>query len=68
VLRQRALDVLKVLRAEAPGLTLIGVGGISSVDDARERIDAGADLVQAYTGFVYGGPLWPRRVVRGLSA
>jgi dihydroorotate dehydrogenase len=67
-LRQRALDVLKVLRAEAPGLTLIGVGGISSVDDARERIDAGADLVQAYTGFVYGGPLWPRRVVRGLSA
>jgi dihydroorotate dehydrogenase len=68
VLRQRALDVLKLLRAEAPGLTLVGVGGISSVDDARERILAGADLVQAYTGFVYGGPLWPRRVVRGLSA
>jgi dihydroorotate dehydrogenase len=68
VLRQRALDVLKVLRDEAPGLALIGVGGISSVADARERLDAGADLVQAYTGFVYGGPLWPRRVVRGLSA
>jgi dihydroorotate dehydrogenase len=68
VLRQRALDVVKILRAEAPGLTLIGVGGISSADDARERIEAGADLVQAYTGFVYGGPLWPRRVVRGLSA
>jgi dihydroorotate dehydrogenase len=68
VLRQRALDVLKVLHAEAPGLTLIGVGGISSADDAHERIGAGADLVQAYTGFVYGGPLWPRRVVRGLSA
>ncbi|MDX6359196.1 MAG: dihydroorotate dehydrogenase [Nocardioidaceae bacterium] len=68
VLRQRALDVLKILRAEAPALTLIGVGGISSPADARERHDAGADLVQAYTGFVYGGPLWPRRVVRGLSA
>jgi dihydroorotate dehydrogenase len=68
VLRQRALDVVKILRAEAPGLTLIGVGGISSADDARERIEAGADLVQAYTGFVYGGPLWPRRVVRGLTA
>jgi dihydroorotate dehydrogenase len=68
VLRQRALDVLKILRAEAPGLTLIGVGGVSSATDARERLAAGADLVQAYTGFVYGGPLWPRRVVRGLSA
>ena len=60
--------MLKILRAEAPGLTLIGVGGISTVDDARERVAAGADLVQAYTGFVYGGPLWPRRIVRGLSA
>jgi dihydroorotate dehydrogenase len=68
VLRQRALDVLKILRAEAPDLALIGVGGISSAADARERIAAGADLVQAYTGFVYGGPLWPRRVLRGLSA
>jgi dihydroorotate dehydrogenase len=68
VLRQRSLDVLKILRAEAPGLALIGVGGISSADDARERLAAGADLLQAYTGFVYGGPLWPRRVVRGLGA
>jgi dihydroorotate dehydrogenase len=67
VLRRRALDVLKILRAEAPDLALIGVGGIASVADARERIAAGADLVQAYTGFVYGGPFWPRRVVRGLS-
>jgi dihydroorotate dehydrogenase len=68
VLRARGLEVLKILRAEAPHLALIGVGGISSAADARERIAAGADLVQAYTGFVYGGPLWPRRVARGLSA
>jgi dihydroorotate dehydrogenase len=60
--------VLRILRAEAPDLALIGVGGISSAADAAERIAAGADLVQAYTGFVYGGPLWPRRVVRGLSS
>jgi len=66
VLRQRSLDVLKVLRAEAPDLTLIGVGGVSTPEDARDRLAAGADLVQAYTGFVYGGPLWPRRLVRGL--
>jgi dihydroorotate dehydrogenase len=66
VLRQRSLDVLKILRSEVPDLALIGVGGVSTADDARERLAAGADLVQAYTGFVYGGPLWPRRVVRGL--
>jgi dihydroorotate dehydrogenase len=66
VLRQRSLDVLKILRAEAPALTLIGVGGVSTPADARDRLAAGADLVQAYTGFVYGGPLWPRRLVRGL--
>ena len=47
-------------------LTLVSVGGISTLEDARERLDAGATLVQAYTGFVYGGPWWPRRVAAGL--
>ncbi len=48
-----------------PDLTLIGVGGISSVDDARDRLAAGADLLQVYSAFVYEGPAWPRRLVRG---
>jgi dihydroorotate dehydrogenase len=43
------------------------VGGIETAEDAGVRIQAGATLVQAYTGFVYGGPLWPRRVHRGLA-
>jgi dihydroorotate dehydrogenase len=43
------------------------VGGIASVDDATERLAAGATLLQAYTGFVYGGPLWPIRMQRALS-
>ena len=46
---------------------MIAVGGIESAEDAWERIRAGATLVQAYTGFVYGGPLWPRRVNEGLA-
>ena len=50
-----------------PDLTLIGVGGITTVDDARRRLAAGADLLQGYTAFVYEGPLWPRRIVRGLA-
>jgi dihydroorotate dehydrogenase len=68
-LKQRALDVLRRLRARVGDrLTLIAVGGIENGDDAWQRIRAGATLVQAYTGFVYGGPLWPRRVQRELAA
>jgi dihydroorotate dehydrogenase len=67
-LKPRALVVLRRLHARTEGrLTLISVGGIETADDAWERIRAGATLVQAYTGFVYGGPLWPRRINRGLA-
>ncbi|RYY44761.1 MAG: quinone-dependent dihydroorotate dehydrogenase [Actinomycetales bacterium] len=45
-------------------LALVGVGGVTTPQDVRDRLDAGADLVQAYTGFVYGGPLWPARLAR----
>ena len=65
VLRERALEVLTRLRSRTAGkVALIGVGGVSTPDDLRERIDAGADLVQAYTGFIYGGPAWPARMAR----
>ncbi len=67
-LRPRALAVLRLLHARVGGrVTLVAVGGIASADDAWERILAGATLLQAYTGFVYGGPLWPRQVNRGLE-
>ncbi len=65
--RARALEVLTLLRKEVgPEMTLIGVGGIGSVEDARERLDAGATLLQAYTGFIYEGAGWPRRLQRAL--
>jgi dihydroorotate dehydrogenase len=67
-LKRRAVEVLRRLRARAgDDLVLISVGGIETADDAWERIEAGATLVQAYTGFVYGGPLWPRRINRQLA-
>ncbi len=66
-LRARALAVLVRLRARAGDrLVLIAAGGIETPDDAWERLRAGATLVQAYTGFIYGGPLWPRRMHAGL--
>jgi dihydroorotate dehydrogenase len=67
-LKPRALEVLRRLRARAgDDLVLISVGGIETAGDALERLEAGATLVQAYTGFVYGGPLWPRRLLRELA-
>ena len=65
-LRARSLEVLRLLKKQAPGLTLIGVGGISTVADAQARLDAGAALVQGYTAFIYEGPLWPKRIAQGL--
>ncbi|MGH3326825.1 MAG: quinone-dependent dihydroorotate dehydrogenase [Streptomycetales bacterium] len=62
-LKRRSLDVLRRLRGRTGDrLVLVAVGGIETGDDAWECIRAGATLVQAYTGFVYGGPLWPRRI------
>ena len=67
-LKARSLEVLRLLHATTGGrLPLISVGGIESADDAWERILAGATLLQAYTAFVYRGPLWAHRVNRGLS-
>jgi dihydroorotate dehydrogenase len=67
-LQERALEVLRLLHARVGDrLTLVSVGGVESHLDAWERILAGASLVQAYTAFVYGGPLWPHRLNRGLA-
>lgn len=66
-LRDRARAVLVRLRTRLPAdVTVISVGGIETADDVRERLAAGATLVQAYTGLIYGGPLWPARIHREL--
>lgn len=66
-LTARSLAVLKLLKGVVgDDLTLIGVGGITTAQDARARIDAGATLVQGYTAFIYEGPLWARRIAKGI--
>lgn len=68
-LAARALAVLQRLRAKVGArVTLVAAGGIETADDAWQRIRAGATLIQAYTGFIYGGPGWPRRIHRELAA
>jgi dihydroorotate dehydrogenase len=67
-LRDRSLAVLRLVRDRVgPEMAVLSVGGIDSADETRRRLAAGATLVQAYTGLIYGGPLWPSRVIRELS-
>ena len=67
VLRSRSIEVLKLLRANLPSsMAVVSVGGVFSAQDVRERLQHGATLVQGYTGFVYEGPLWARKINRGL--
>jgi dihydroorotate dehydrogenase len=62
-LQQRSLAVLKLLRSNLrPEQTIISVGGVETNSQLNERLNAGADLVQGYTGFVYLGPLWARAI------
>lgn len=68
-LRARSTALLRLIaRAYGERLTLVGVGGIFEAEDAIEKLEAGANLLQAYTGFVYGGPGFPRRILRGIAA
>ncbi|MFL6002699.1 MAG: quinone-dependent dihydroorotate dehydrogenase [Nocardioides sp.] len=67
-LRERSLAVLRLLHDRAADdLTLVAVGGVTTPEDARTRLEAGATLVQGYTAFVYEGPRWPKRILRGLE-
>lgn len=65
---EKSTTVLAKTRVRVgPHLPIIGVGGVDSAETAAEKIRAGADLVQVYTAFVYGGPGLPASIVRGLS-
>jgi dihydroorotate dehydrogenase len=66
-LAARSIEVLRRIRAAVPPeLCVISVGGVETAEDVAERLSAGATLVQGYTGFIYLGPLWARRINRGL--
>ena len=65
MLQERALEVLDLISAGlAKDKTVISVGGVFTRSDLQQRIDRGADLVQGYTGFVYGGPAWAKSLTR----
>ena len=64
----RALEVVGRLRRDlGPGPVIIGVGGITTVDDARAMLAAGATILQGYTALIYEGPAWPGRINSALT-
>ena len=65
--RSRATEVVKHLAQKSQGrFPIIGVGGIDGPEAAREKMEAGASLVQVYSGMIYEGPGLPARIVEGL--
>ena len=65
---ERSAEVLRRLyRRVGDRLVLISVGGIETADDAWDRVTSGASLLQGYTGFIYGGGLWAKRIHDGLA-
>jgi dihydroorotate dehydrogenase len=66
-LRERATEIVRHIHNITQGrLPIVGVGGIRSASDAREKFNAGASLVQVYTGLVYSGPGIVRDILHGL--
>jgi dihydroorotate dehydrogenase len=67
VLRERSTEVIAYLRSRLKSsIAIIAVGGIFTGEDAKEKLYAGADLVQVWTGFLYEGPAMVRRMLRNL--
>lgn len=68
-LTQRSTEIVRRIHTRSGGnYPIIGVGGLMSADDVRAMLDAGADLVQLYTGYIYEGPRLVREVCRALIA
>ena len=68
-LKERSLEVLRLLNARFNGrAAIISVGGIETPEEAQQRIANGATLVQGYTGWIYSGPLWARRINKYFSS
>jgi dihydroorotate dehydrogenase len=66
-LRERATEVVRYIHTRSNGaFPIIASGGIFTAADAQEKLDAGASLVQVYTGFIYEGPAIAKKICKGL--
>jgi dihydroorotate dehydrogenase len=68
-LTKRATEVIRYISQKSGGsFPIIGVGGIQTAEDAIEKLQAGASLVQVYTGFIYEGPSIVKNINKGIIA
>ena len=66
---KKNLELVRYIHEKSEGrLPIVGVGGIMSPEDAKEMIDAGASLVEIYTGFIYEGPALIKRIIKHLES
>lgn len=67
--RARSTEVIRYLSEKSAGsFPIVGVGGINTAEDAIEKLEAGATLVQVYSGFIYEGPSMLKRINKGIAA
>jgi dihydroorotate dehydrogenase len=65
---QRSTDVLQYIQSKTGGrIPVIGSGGIFTGKDAQEKMNAGAQLVEVWTGFIYEGPFIVKKICRSLT-
>lgn len=67
-LTNRSVEMVRYIHEKTEGkLPIIGVGGIMSVEDAKAMLDAGASLIQVYSGYIYEGPMFMKRICKSIA-
>lgn len=64
--KNKSTDIISYIHKNAPSIPIIGVGGIFNSEDAKQKLDAGASLLQIYSGFIYEGPNIVKKILKGL--
>ena len=67
-LHERSLEFIRYIHDKTNGLLpIVGVGGIMTPQQAKDMLDAGASLIQLYSGFIYNGPGFVRKILKYLN-
>jgi len=67
-LKDKSTEIIRHIHTKTNGnMPIIGVGGIYTLEDAIKKLNAGASLIQIYTGFIYEGPNIVKRINKGIA-
>ncbi|MGN6399521.1 MAG: quinone-dependent dihydroorotate dehydrogenase [Flavisolibacter sp.] len=65
--KNRSTEIVKYIHQKAPAIPVIGSGGIFTAEDAKEKLQAGAELIEVWTGFIYEGPFIVKNICKALQ-